>query len=496
MKYFFSGQTDFFRVVTGVMACILVFGVAAEAQMPAPLKRFLDRPALKGASVSFMAREVKSGQALYGFDAEREVTPASVLKTVTTASALAILGEDFRFETSVQYDGVIRDGVLNGNLYVYGTGDPTLNSSEVKTEKDSVLALWTAAVKAAGIRRVTGRVVADESIFDTEGVSMKWMREDLGSYYGQGSYGLNVFDNQYTLYLDTDTAGSLPALSRCEPAMPSLKFHNRLKALPVSTDSCYITGFPFSNERYLYGVVPAHRRRYAIKGDIPDPALFLAQYVNQYMNRHGIEIKGEASCHRLLSQSGQWTATGRKNLITTFSPALKEILRITHFASQNLYADVLLKTIGLQYRGGEREAVSSFEKGVRVIKSYWQEKGLDVASLWMYDGSGLSAGNKMTARFLCDLLSLMATRPDVSETFLHSLPQAGVEGTVRSMLRGSALQGRVRLKSGSMTRVRCYGGYIFKDGRQYAVAILINQFSGKSALMRSSVEELLLALFE
>jgi D-alanyl-D-alanine carboxypeptidase/D-alanyl-D-alanine-endopeptidase (penicillin-binding protein 4) len=465
-----------------------------EAQVPAPLKRFLEKPILKGASVSILAKEVTSGNILYCYDAERELTPASVLKTVTTATALEILGENFRFETSVMHDGDIHDGVLNGNLYIYGKGDPTINSLELTTKKDSILALWASAVKNAGIRKINGSVIADESIFDTEGVSMKWMREDLGSYFGQGSYGLNLFDNQYTLYLETDSAGTRPVISCCDPSMPFLTFHNYLTSLPVPTDS-YITGFPFANERYLYGVVPTRRSRFKIKGDIPEPALYLAQYVNQYFKHQGIEIEKEPSCYRILSESGQWQTTERKKLITTYSPSLKEIVRITHFASQNLYADVLIKTLGLQYPSGQQEAISSFEKGARVIKEYWSRKGINTASLWMYDGSGLSASDKVTTRFLCDLLACMATRSNVSVTFVESLPQAGINGTVRTMLKDSSLQGKVRLKSGSMSRVRCYAGYITKDEKQYAVAILVNNFSGKSSLMKATIEELLLSLF-
>ncbi|MDR2042413.1 MAG: D-alanyl-D-alanine carboxypeptidase/D-alanyl-D-alanine-endopeptidase [Tannerella sp.] len=479
--------------------CLSVLGLPlrtpAQSPLPAPLKRFLEKPALKGASVSLMVKETAGGRELYRFDADRELTPASVLKTVTTASALALLGEDFRYETSLLYDGEIRDGVLDGNLYVYGTGDPTLNSSELHAVKDSLPALWTAAVKTAGIRKITGCVVADESIFDTEGVSMKWMREDMGSYYGAGSYGLNIFDNQYALYLETEGAGATPSISRCEPAMPLLVFHNYLKTAPVSTDSCYITGFPFSNERYLYGVVPARHSRIKLKGDIPDPSLFVAHYFNRYLVRNGIEVQGEPSCYRILSASGRWPSVARKTLVTTYSPALKDLLRITHFASQNLYADALLKTLGGQYLPESQEVLSSFEKGVRVIGNYWRQRGLNTASLWMYDGSGLASSNKVTARFLCDLYVFMATRPEFSDTYLRSLPQAGVEGTVRTMLKGSALEGKARLKSGSMSRVRCYGGYVLKDGKQYAVAILINQFSGKNSLMRADVEELLLSLF-
>jgi D-alanyl-D-alanine carboxypeptidase/D-alanyl-D-alanine-endopeptidase (penicillin-binding protein 4) len=191
---------------------LLTFSFQAFSQIPQPFRLFLQKPALKGASVSFMVKEVDSGNVLYGYETEKEMTPASVMKTVTTATALEILGEEFRFETSVLYDGEINNGILNGNLYLYGTGDPTLNSSELETEKDSILVLWTSAIQQAGIQKINGRVIADESIFDPEGVSMKWMREDLGSSYGQGSYGLNIFDNRYTLYLTTSAVGTQPSL--------------------------------------------------------------------------------------------------------------------------------------------------------------------------------------------------------------------------------------------------------------------------------------------
>lgn len=277
--------------------------------------------------------------------------------------------------------------------------------------------------------------------------------------------------------------------------MPLLTFRNYLTTSPVVTDSCYITGFPFSNERYLYGVVPAHRSRLRLKGDIPDPSLYLAQYVHHYLVGQGIDIRKEPSCYRILSQSGRWRTDERRKLTVTYSPALKDLVRITHFTSRNLYADALLKAIGLHCPSDRWEAVSSFEKGVRVIKNYWNEKGLNTSSLWMYDGSGLSAANKVTARFLCDFYVAVSAHREISETFIRSLPQAGVEGTVRTLFKGTALQGRARLKSGTMSRVRCYGGYVTKNGKQYAVVILINNFSGKSTLVRAQVEELFLSLF-
>lgn len=481
------------RIAIFFILCVFCF--KTDAQTPQPLKRFVEKPFLKGASVSFMAKEVESGNILYSYDAERELIPASVMKTVTTAAALDILGEDFCFETSVSYDGIIENGILNGNLYIEGSGDPTINSSEIKTKKDSIIGLWSSAVKKAGIQKIIGRVIADESIFDTEGVSMKWLREDLGSDYGQGSYGINIFDNQFSLYLETGAAGTKPSILHSEPSMRSLVFHNYLQTLAISKDSFYIVGFPYSNDRYLYGTLRTHRNNSKIIGDIPEPALYMAQYFTNYLFiNEDIKIEKDASCYRILSQTGEWKANQRKKIITTYSAPLKEIVRVTNFVSHNMYADALIKTLGLDYKAGTKENLSSFEKGAIVIKNHLKKKGINTTSLWIYDGSGLAITNKVTADFLCDLYIHM-NKSIVSDAFIKSIPQPGIEGTVRNMLKGSSLQGKIRLKSGSMSRVSCYGGYIKKDGKEYAVALLINNFSGKNIQMRRATEELFISLF-
>ncbi|MDR2917934.1 MAG: D-alanyl-D-alanine carboxypeptidase/D-alanyl-D-alanine-endopeptidase [Tannerella sp.] len=472
-----------------------IFCLKIDAQTPLPLKRFIEKPFLNGASVSFMAKEVKSGNILYSYDSERELIPASVMKTVTTAVALDILGEDFRFETSVSYDGEIEKGILNGNIYIHGSGDPTINSSELKAKKDSIIELWATAIKNAGIQKITGRIIADESIFDTEGVSMKWLREDLGSDYGQGTYGINIFDNQFALYLETGAAGTKPSILHSEPSMASVSFHNYLQTLAVPKDSFYIVGFPYSNDRYLYGTLRTNRNNTKIIGDIPEPALYLAQYFTNYLFvNKSIIVEKEASCYRLLSQTGQWNTNPQQTIITTYSPPLKEIVKITNFVSHNMYADALLKTLGLRLKTGPKENLSSFEKGAVVIKNHLEKNGINTSSLWIYDGSGLAITNKVTASLLCNIYIYM-DKSVVSEAFIKSIPQPGIEGTVRNMFKGTKLQGKSHLKSGSMSRVSCYGGYIIKDGKQYAVSLLINNFSGKNNQMRHATEELFLSLF-
>lgn len=486
-----------------ILLLLSCFLLPLEAQQaPQPIRRLLKEKYMQGATFSFIAKDIQTGDIRYACDMERQVTPASVLKTLTTATALELLGEDYRYPTSLEYDGELKERVIRGNLYIRGSGDPTLGSahftpdrSRFSPEQTRFLQQWVDAIKKAGIHTIEGAVIADESIFDTEGISPKWLYEDMGNYYGAGCYGLNVFDNLYHLHLASGATGSQPAILKREPSGGEIHFHNYLTSAAVATDSAYILGGPFAPERYLYGVVPANRNPHILKGDIPDPALFLAELLTEQLKAEGITIVKKASCHRLQKEVGNVRSTERKNILTTYSPPLRDIVRITNERSHNLYADALLKTIGLQYQPRQGEILSSFMKGVKKMQQHWQEKGMDISSVQIYDGSGLASTDKVSAAFMADMLVYMATGSPVSEAFIRSLPQAGVEGSVRNFLRGTPLQGNALLKSGGMSRVRCYAGYITSGGKQYAVALFANNYNCEGKDITRALEKLLVSLF-
>lgn len=479
-----------------MLLCLLIcFHALAGAQTPAPVKRLLQTPYMRGASFSLIVKDVQDGKTVCSYDTDRLQSPASVLKTVATATALEILGEDYRYPTTLEYDGTLENGTLKGNLYIKGSGDPSLGSSHFAPDQNKFLSAWIAALQKAGIRRITGSIISDESIFDTEGVSVKWLREDMGNYYAPGSYGLSVFDNMYKLSLQTGAVGSVPVLKGTEPNIPFIRFKNYLKTASVSSDSAYIIGAPLDDVRYLYGVLPANRETYVLKGDIPDPALYLAHYLTDRFRQIGIQVDGAPSCYRIEAEENRWNKKERKEIVTTYSPTLREIASVCNHVSHNLYADALVKTIGLQYKPRKNEVISSFGRGVQVVKEYWEKKGLDVFSLRMNDGSGLAPADKVSAGFMGELLAYMATESAVSDAFIASLPQAGIEGSVRNFLKGSKLQGKARLKSGGITGVRSYAGYITEDGKTYAVAIFSNNYSCPMNRMTGALEKLLLQLF-
>lgn len=476
-----------------ILAAFILCFTPGFGQKANVIERFLNQPGMEHASFACLATDISHGKTIGKYQPDLQLTPASVLKLLTTATALELLGETYRFPTTISYEGTITNGVLNGNIYIQGHGDPTLGSSHFAPESETFINQWKEAIREKGIREIKGAIIADESIFDNEGISMKWVREDLGSYYGAGSYGLSFHDNLYALYLKSGAAGTRPNIIRTEPDI-DLDFHNYLKAAAVKSDSSYIVGMPFSDERYLYGVVPANRTSYRLKGDIPEPALYLAQYVQIELEKDGISIQKEATCYRILYEKNAWKPGKRTEIITTYSPTLQQIVEKTNHVSHNLFADALLKTIGLRYKNPQKRVISSFEKGIEVMKSYWKSKGLDVSSLRITDGSGLASANKVTAHFLNDLLIYMA-KSKHANAFMASLPQAGVEGSVRNFLKDTALSGKAFLKSGSMSGVRCYAGYVKNQGKTYSIVLLTNNYSMNSWSISRRLEQVLLGLF-
>lgn len=480
----------------------ICFTAPLRGQSPQPVKRFLALPELEGASFSLLVKDVESGAVVYNHDAERSLTPASVMKLITTATALEVLGEDFRFETVLEHDGEIRNGVLHGNLYIRGGGDPTLGSAFFAEDRNAYhpdnntfLPQWVDALTKAGIHTINGSVISDERIFDNEGVSRKWVYEDMGSYYGMGSYGISVFDNQYKLVLRTGIAGGKPTIKHTLPAVKGLRFRNYLTSSNVSSDSSYIMGMPLMNERFLYGIVPSGKESYILRGDIPDPALFLAEYVTSGLFKAGFEITGSPSCFRILEENGDIPTKARTKIHVTHSPTLAEIAAVTNEVSHNLYADALLKTLGLTYSASKHESISSFDRGIKVLLQFWEKKGLKTSVLQLYDGSGLAATDKLTTAFICDLLVYMKNESRVGKAYINSIPRAGVEGSVRNFMKGSRLQNVARLKSGSMTGVKAYAGYITKDDHTFAVALMVNSYPGEGRRVVKAIEQVLLSLF-
>ena len=491
------------KIRFAIFLLLVLCATVSMAQTKSVIDAFVQASFMKNGQFGIVVDNITENKSFCSYNADKLFTPASVMKTVTTATALQLLGDDFQFETVLEYDGQVTDGVLSGNLYIRGGGDPTLGSSYLPGDGDArtyrreqFIEDWINVLKSNGITAIKGNIVSDERIFDDGNISLKWLGEDLGTYYGAGSFGINVFDNVTKLVLSTEHNPDVPEITDCYPYQPSLKFRNFIRVVPQASDSLYIVGLPFSSERYLFGKVPPGKKSISLEGDIPDPALFLAEYFTRKLEGAGIIVTGKAASYRLLKEEGKQLPAGKRiPLAVSRSPKLKEIVRITNYVSHNLYADALLKTIGLKYEGVDKKELSSFDRGIRVLLDYWKQQGLDNDALVLYDGSGLSVSDKLTPRFIADVLAFMATRSPHADVFYKSLPMAGMEGSVRYFLKETSLQGS-RMKSGSMSYVRSYAGYVEWRGMKYAVVVAANNYKCSGTEIRRQIGKLLVRLFE
>ena len=280
--------------------------------------------------------------------------------------------------------------------------------------------------------------------------------------------------------------GSTPVIIGVEPEISGLSFSNHLVSSSNAIDSAYIYGAPFSLRRYIYGSIPEKQDRFVIKGDLPDPALFFANEMASFLKASRIKVTGTPVTMRILNENNKTKPLSDRSMLFRYSSdRLSDIIRIVNHNSNNLYAEALLRWIALS-----RYPEASASKGIEVLKHFWKEKGVFGDDLVMYDGSGLSPVNRISAEMLCRVLDFMASDKNLQTIFYSSLPCPGVSGTVRSFLKNSSLSKRMRLKSGSMAHVQSYAGYYDSGNKRYAVAIIVNNFSGSRSYLRRVLEQM------
>ena len=463
----------------------------AQNGIQTSINSLVKQPAFKHAGISICVLN-ESGDIIAAHNPDLSLIPASALKVLTTASALAILGPDFQFKTEIQHDGYIdKDGVLQGHLYIKGYGDPTLGSDQMPgvSGLEETIENFRLALQRKGIRQVNGYIVGDATHFETAANAPTWPWNDLGNYYASGVFGLNIHENQYYLrFKQVNDIGETPEVVEIEPAIPGMAINNEVKSAGKNTgDHAYIFGAPYNLYRFVRGTIPVGSNLFTIKGSIPDPPLLTAQVFLEKMDEIGIEGVYGATTMQFIDES---TDQNRTTLSVHRSPSLHKIVERANQKSVNLYCEAMLKSIG--YKIEEKGTTNA---GIKAIQAYWSAKGMDFAGNFIEDGSGLSPRNSVTSYFLASLL--LKTKEDATtwKAFEASLPIAGVSGTMKNFLKGTAAQGKIKAKSGSFDRVRAYTGYgETRNGQTLSFAILINNYTGSSGTIRREMGKIMEAI--
>ncbi|CAN5698139.1 hypothetical protein BH23GEM3_BH23GEM3_05920 [soil metagenome] len=448
------------------------------AQLQVDLRRIIGQ-SNTGARVGVMVVSLDRGDTLFSHNADLPLAPASNMKLFSTAAALYYLGPEFRYSTYALADGDLRDGILDGNLILYGTGDPTM-SSRMLSGSLAPLRELADTLLARGVREVQGDVVGDGSYFDNEWIGRGWSPDNFGASYSAPVGALSISENVASIRVLPGAAGG-PARITTAPATQGLGVHNRVT---TTAGGRTLVRFQYEPEGLVIsGQIARGHPGVARSAPIVDPSNYAAAAFRSVLEERGIRVHGGVrtihdpaeSPVTFASGAGARNGDGQRPhprvLAVYLSPTLDEVISVTNHVSQNLYAEALLKTVG-RIALGE----GTFDAGARAIRYFLEcEAGADTTALGIVDGSGLSPLNRVTARATIQLLDVM-TRDQHWEQYHTSLPEAGhprPRGLNR--MHGTAATGNLRAKTGTIRNVSALSGYVqAANGERLAFSIMAN----------------------
>lgn len=390
---------------------------------------------------------------LYQHQARRSYIPASTLKLFTTITGLDRLGPDYRWKTEVLIDGsLVGNGVVQGNLILKGYGDPSLKQSDLR---DIALAL-----KEKGIRRVTGKLLVDESYFDTQRLGMGWMWDDEPYGYSAQLSGLAAEKNSVTVSITPGKASS-PAVT-LQPATTYLAITNQIQTVPNSSSTFITVERPRGkNEIILKGTIGAQAKPYQEAVTMEDPALYVGELWRDILLQEGIITPAQKGIEKTVATHG--TA-----LHTHYSKPLSELVIELNKESDNFYADMLMKTLGATQKGEGSSAAGSAE-----VRDMLKHAGIE-SGFRVVDGSGLSRFNWITPEQMVTMLAFVQEQ-SYRDALEASLPIAGVDGTLKNRLKGTIAEKKAIAKTGSMGGVNTLAGYVTaQNGHKLAYSIMTN----------------------
>ena len=443
-------------------------------------------PVFSQGIVGICARTL-SGKEIASVNADKMLIPASNMKLITTGAAMHSLGRDFFFKTAIGYDGYIEEGVLHGNLYIIGGADPTLASRDsIATPIESIFRQWEKMVRDAGIKTIEGSIIGDGRIFEGPMEEPTWLWEDIGTYYGAGTSGLTFYENMISFSAAPGKVlGDDVDIRQEYPETPWMEIRYRGTTAEEGTgDQLYMYTSELAPVAEIRGTLALDKGRKRVDCSNKFPELTCASYFLRHLESCGIECTGSEGDFKLetgwMDDRGMAGPSDRvctdDSLVVighTQSPSLQRISYMTNHESNNTYAEILLRTMGLELGGSSLypESISILKQilgnGVKDGKgSTIKGLGVDVSKgIHIKDGSGLSRGNLVSPDFFCRFLEAMSMSA-AFEQWLEGLPCPGGKGTLTYNMKKSpdSLKRRIRMKSGSMNGVRCYSGYILPEG--------------------------------
>src|SRR5216110_571661 len=464
------------------------------------LATLLDQPPFSRANWGVYV--VDDGKVLFARNADRFYVPASNTKLVVSAAATVLLPADYRVTTSVYANGRVDNGVLYGDLVLYGRGDPTWSERCFSVDSlapgacDSAFTAVAAladSIRARGLKRVTGKLVGDGSYFEPVLVHPGWNAWDLNWWYAAPVSGLGFHDNSVDFHIAPGAAVDQPPAITWSPELALFTFENRARTVPADSSTTIGDNFfrtPGTWDIWAEGTVALGRKPWIESFAVPDPNLYAARALAASLLRKGVAIEGGAAS--TIDSLAYRSARSGPPLVEYRGRPLPDIVFPILNTSQNWFAEMLLKILGRELRGE-----GSWKAGLDVERRFLIDSvRIDSTAFALEDGSGLAAGNLVTPQAFAKLLAYMHRHPN-GGPFVASLPHAGQPGSLLKRFVGTPLEGRVIAKTGSIDRVNSLSGYIERangGGRTITFSVQANGHAVPYAQMLAQIDSVVVEI--
>ncbi len=418
---------------------------------------------LKHAISSLYIIDAKTGQVVFDKNSQIGLAPASTQKIITAATAFELLGSNYSYKTELGYDGKIENGKLTGNVIIKGNGDPTFGSWRWKsTSEQKIIEDFVDAIIKLGIKDISGSLEVYKDHWETQQVPDGWIIQDVGNYYGAGTSSLNWRENQFDVYLKSGTKiGDSVAIVKYKPNLYNANYSSEVtSATKGSGDNAYI----YLNPKVIRGTIPVNENMFEISGSMENSTYQFIKGLSDTLLNRGIDLNSPGFNRSIPSLE----KTNFK--YTHNSPSLDSISYWFLKKSINLYGEALLKTLAY-----EKNGFGNTNDGVKIVKDFWKQKGIDEDELNMSDGSGLSPQNRVTTHAQVEILKYAKSK-DWFPYFYAGLPDYN----------------NMKMKSGTISDVKGFCGYHkSKDGKEYIFSFLVNNYNGRTSGVISKMYKVL-----
>ena len=459
------------------------------AELQSRLTEILRKPELESNTIGVKVVSLESGKVLFEQNAEKLLRPASNMKLYTVAAALDRLSPDYRFVTSVYAPAQPNEkGVVRGDLKIYGRGDPSIAAAFNNGDYLRGIDALAERIAAAGVKRVDGDLVGDETYFVGPPYGSGWEWEDLTWWFGAEVSALSANDNALDLSIKPGAQVGGAAVVTTGPPDPLLTIVNRtITTASGSKRAVTVYRGLTANELWVGGSIPLDDKGYSGSIAISHPALLFMYLLRSSLAAHGVTVSGKTRTIAAPAVPGQaepWAGgAGLVEIATLQSPPLSAIAAQTLKRSQNLYTELILRTLGKVVPAPvttpampANENRTSEAAGLAVVQAFLRDAGIGAPALVQSDGSGLSWHDLITAEATVELLTYMH-RHRYAAVFRDALPIAGVDGTLRNRLKGTLAENNLRAKTGTISSVMSLSGYV-RDaaGDDLVFSIIVNNY--------------------